>query len=109
MKKKIQEVEQYFRDKLVSGDYEVAVRDSFRWEVLVDGEYTFTLWIGNGANAFTISDILKPSYMFFTFTEEESKKGWAILEEQIALYKKEVVHVQKLEEYERLKKELNIE
>ena len=109
MEDKIQEVEQYFRNKLVSGEYKVVERDAHRWQVLIDGKYNFSMWVANGAPSYTISDILTPSYMFFILTEEEREKGWEVIKVQIDKYKEEVFLAQKRQQYEDLKKELNIE
>lgn len=47
MKQKIEEVQQYFINKLVNADFEIKRGDSNILKVIVDGKYPFVIWIAN--------------------------------------------------------------
>ena len=52
MKDQIKQVHDYFRDKIVNGDYEIIKLEQHTADILIDGEYKFTLWIANGNYSF---------------------------------------------------------
>ena len=47
---KIKEIQDYFRKKIVDGDYEMMIKpDAYSCVILVDGKYEFAIWLSNGA------------------------------------------------------------
>jgi len=49
MKKQIQSIQKYFKDKLLSGEYEVTVPTSEHiTELIIDEEFKFSIWTSNG-------------------------------------------------------------
>ena len=47
MKEKIKEIQDYFKDKILSEDFEVSEVSEHVTTLLVDGEYKFNIWTGN--------------------------------------------------------------
>lgn len=109
MEEKIQEVEQYFRDTLISGDFTVKTTDEFAWSVLIDDKYVFSIWIRNGEDHLHIDSKLYHSYISFQLTEEDKHKIWNVLEPLIIAHERDVNRELKRKQYEALKIELNIE
>lgn len=108
MEEKIQEVEQYFRDKLISGDYAVKSIDKFTWGVLVDDKYLFSLWVANGEYGCEISNTIDKSYMIFKLSDEDKRELWSNLDPLIIAHERDVNMEIKRKQYEALKIELNI-
>jgi len=80
MKDKIQEVHDYFKNKLINGEFIVTSPSKYTIGVRVDDMYDFILWVGNFALPLTVAltnyDI---SYMNITFSEEDRFKLHKIL------------------------------
>lgn len=109
MEDKIQEVEQYFRDKLISGDYVVKSIDRFTWSVLVDDKYVFSLWVANGEYGCGINNTIDKSYMSFELSDEDKREFWSNLNPLIIAHERDVNMEIKRKQFEALKIELNIE
>ena len=71
MKEKIKEIEAYFINRLVEGNYTVDKFEAHFVKVDVDG-YKFTLWTSNGAK-FTSTHESSYNFMDLDFTEEQKK------------------------------------
>jgi len=78
MEKKIKEINNYFRDKIVKGDYEVKTKGTHTWSIIIDEKYHFGLWICNGSSAFSIYqfDSFKPAFMNIEFREADKKAAF---------------------------------
>ena len=75
MKTKIQEVRNYFTDKLTRGLYKVIEAYEHHITVRVDKKYKYSLWLSDNHIHFsTWSD----SFMDLKFTEAQKKTGWKI-------------------------------
>ena len=109
MEEKIQEVEQYFRSKLISGDFTVKCTDRFAWAVLVDNKYTFSIWVANGESGCDISNTIDSCYMVVKLSDADKKELWSNLDPLLMNYKKDADMNEKKRQYELLKIELNIE
>ncbi len=73
MKAQIKEVQQYFKNKLLKGEFEATQLDKFRLKALVDGEYEFVIWVGNmDIPRSTIIYHGDLSFMAVPFLEEEA-------------------------------------
>ena len=75
MKEKIQEVQNYFADKLARGLYKVTDADELCLKVIVDGKYIFGIWLSNGWDNF---GLWSNNFISVEFTEEQQKTGWKI-------------------------------
>ena len=78
MKNKIQAIQKYFVQKIVSGDYKAVKVGSHHTDIIVDGEYPFRIWTANeayglelyggGSNKGTCCNAV-----YITFTKEEQE------------------------------------
>ncbi|NMA74467.1 MAG: hypothetical protein GX963_09980 [Bacteroidales bacterium] len=48
MEKTIKKVQDYFKNKIVSGDYRVVNKTKYAALLLIDNKYHFVIWIANG-------------------------------------------------------------
>ena len=95
MKEKIQEVQNYFADKIARGLYKVSDVDEFCLGIIIDRKYKFSLWHVNGLEYFRTYDG-RGNYMFIKFTDKQKAAG----------FKKASSHVKKWEDTELKEKEL---
>ena len=77
MKNKIQEVQDYFADKLARGLYEKVKVSEHTVKVVVDNEYNFCLWMSNGSNNFE-TWIPGGCFMPVNFTDKQRDAGYKI-------------------------------
>lgn len=108
MKDKIQEVHDYFKNKIINGDYKssgLVKNEASPVKVIVDDEYLFDIWIGNGADYFDVGGIFGEAFMELQFTPAEKKKAYNNISSIIKDTYVQKVRQEKLEIYERLKKE----
>ena len=95
MRQKIQEVQDYFADKIARGLYKVVVIDEYASTVIIDRKYKFSLWYCNGIKFFKTYPG-RDNFMELEFNDVQIKKA----------YKKTMLHVKKWEETEVKDKEL---
>jgi hypothetical protein len=70
MKKQITTIQKYFKDKLLSGEYEISILNSEHViELTIDNEFKFTIWISNSGFEQYIS-----SYFNFIVLQEFTKE-----------------------------------
>tara|TARA_R100000900_G_scaffold144902_1_gene129708 strand:+ start:174 stop:533 length:360 start_codon:yes stop_codon:yes gene_type:complete len=103
----IKEIQDYFRNKIIDGEYEVITADSYTLQVAVDGEYKFCLWTSNGEDMFRLYEGM---YNFIELEFSKEQKGLAFTKCEAARKQAwdEKVRPQKLKELEKLQKELGI-
>lgn len=71
LKIRIKELNDYFAEKLVNGEYEVKGRGKFMIVVNIDG-YRFNIWIANGGlNVQTYGSGFKGNFMELFFSKEQ--------------------------------------
>ena len=104
METKIQEVQEYFKNKIINGQFELTKTDQFTATILIDEKYIFNIWIPNGGNHIRIysSDYEYISFMDIKFSKEEKELVWDHfkgISEKIKLEEKK-------QQFEQLKKEL---
>ena len=101
---KIKEVHDYFKNKIINGDYIVTKKTKYTWTVFLDDTYVFTLWICSGPRNFKCyqSDF---NFMDLKFNLKESTKGFKFIEKLIIEHEKNVLKLERKKEYENLKKE----
>lgn len=109
MRDKINEVYNYFKSKILSGDFLISGVGQYTLYLLIDNKYRFEIWIGNP----NIPEATRCyegslSFMHISFTDEEAIQLREILQPNIVKHKKEVLLKQKEEELLKLKQELNI-
>lgn len=109
MKTKIQEVQDYFKAKILSNDFEIVSLSEYIVELLVDSEYYFYIWAGN----LNYPESTKPyngkqGFIDLPFTDEEAEVLHVILIPSMSKYRKETLLAKKIEEVELLRKELSV-
>jgi len=109
MKTKIKEVHDYFKNKLLLGDFKIIKTEEHTMSVLIDNEYKFTIWIGN----LHIPESRKLydgmyNFMNIKFNVKESLKLNSIIKKPVKQFRETILYNQKLKELENLKKELSI-
>lgn len=106
MKKKIEEVEQYFKNKLLSKDFEIIKIDEFVMTVLIDEKYKFTIWIGNLDIPMTRELYAEGNYMMIALTESDKFKLHTLIVEDVKKHRNISLYLEKLKQIEALKKEV---
>jgi hypothetical protein len=102
---------EYFKGKLVDGDYEFVECDSHLAIIKIDGDFTFKLWICSGVSNFKVYVTNEPdsySNKYFKFTDLEGLnklKAWNTLMPLVETYKKDVLIARKMQELEELQKQ----
>jgi len=107
----LNDVENYFKQKIIDGDFEFKKCGEHTATVLIDEKYEFQLWISNEPkNSFDFYDssfIVKKSTDFMSFrTQKERLDGWRQIKPHVQAYKNKVLKREKQKEFNRLKKEL---
>lgn len=73
MKEKIKEIQDYFKEKLLKGDYKVTSIEEHTCTVLIDDECTFIIWMANGAEHRKLYNLgITQNFIHFYLTQEES-------------------------------------
>ena len=107
IEQQLQDVDDYFKSKVLSGDYEVIETNQHEAVLSVDDKYDFKVWIGNdmpdnifiyGITAFKMPKL----------SDSEKQKAWDILEPKLKAYNETTVKAEKLKQYNKLKKELEL-
>ena len=107
LKKQIKEVQDYFRNKIVDGEYKVIAADDYTLQITIDKEYKFCLWTSNGTSMFRLYEGMF-NFVEFGFSEAEATLAFAKCEEARAQAWEDKIRPQKLKELEKLQKELGI-
>ena len=72
MKEKIQEVQSYFKEKLLRGEFDIIEREAYTYIVSIDEEYEFTIWMKNDPVCRKLYKHSDNNFMHIDLTEEES-------------------------------------
>ncbi len=73
LKIRIKELNDYFAEKLVNGEYDVVNRDKFAVMVNIDG-YRFSIWISNGSSKVQTYWLgFKGNFMELSFNDGQKK------------------------------------
>ena len=108
MKKQIKELQDYFRNQLMEGNFKLKEVQDHTCVITVDGEYDFSLW----KDMKLMKDGLYTSFdarnfMLFDITQEQCLLIDSALRPLLEDHFVNVLYDQKLALYERLKKELS--
>ena len=118
MKTKIKEVHDYFRNKLIKGEFESDKIDEHHINLMIDNKYLFVIWIANEAYGikterriyvYPVTGVMEYMYSFMnlTFRESDKKTLWSKLKPIIKKYNDTILLAEKKRTFERLKRELN--
>ena len=108
---KLQDVTDYFKNKIIAGEFEFKKCGEHTAEVLIDGKYEFHLWIANepknNFDFYRSSFFITESADFLKFrTQKERMAGWRQVKPYVLDYKRNVLKREKQKQLNRLKKEL---
>lgn len=105
IEKQIFEISEYFKKKVIEGDYEIKSHEFYRSQVLVDKKYAFSLLVQDNKVDFLFidSDLLKLEIK----KDEDKKQAFEKLKPKLEEFKKTTLKAQKKAELERLQKEYN--
>ena len=102
MKEKIKEVHDYFKKRIVDGDYEISDVKRNYIVILIDG-YEFSLWTANEDNGLAL---YFDSFMNFVFDKDEKLSIYKMLKPIIVKNKRDVLMVAKKAELKKLEEEI---
>lgn len=106
--KKIKEIQNYFINKVKTGDYKFIKSNDYTAEIIIDDKYEFQMWIGVNKDYYDFYN----SFLFSTSIPISMKglksRGWVHMKKNIKKEDKTAEKRQKMKEFNRLKKELNI-
>ena len=108
METKIKEVQDYFVNKIVKGEYTLERVSHPTATIIIDDRYHFNLWISNGAKYFETYD---PYFNFIPieFTDKEKEIALSVFKDKVRedLEARTIAEIQELEnKIENLKKSL---
>jgi len=103
MKNKIQEINDYFVNKIITKDYEIVKTTLHNFYILIDGEYNFSIWVANQDCGIRTYDVGGDNFMTLTFTKEEKEIIWNNVKDFLKQKELEI----KMKQFEQLKQELH--
>jgi hypothetical protein len=106
-KETILAVQEYFKQKLINGEFEIKEFSQYVIHIVIDKDFDFALWVSNGSDRLRTYEG-EDSFMKLIFNEKEKKSVWKNLDKPLADFKNGDLHSQKLAAYENLRKELNL-
>jgi len=108
--KKLEEVSNYFKQKVIKGDFEFKKCDKQTATILINGKYEFDVWIANDPKTsfdFYDGNLFINNNLFPSFdTQKERLAGWRKIKPYVEEYKEKQLKRQKQKEINRLTKEL---
>ena len=106
---KIKEIQDYFINKVKNGDYEIIKIGEHTTHIKIDGLYEFTMWTCNGKSSY---DFYDNSFLSITNCNISMKgltsRGWTHMKKHLNGEIAKKARREKMKEFNRLKKELNI-
>ena len=105
---KLYEISEYFKSKLLTGDYEFIECGSCTAKILIDGKYTIEAWIANDPKtSFDFYDHhLSGLKLTGLSTQKERVTGWDHIKPHIQQYKTIALKEAKLKQIIQLEKEI---
>jgi len=113
LEKKIEDIQNYFKGKILSGDFEEVQSTRHEWWIKVDNKFDFIFWVANGVECFNqyygTDEGANHHYNFIklTFTENEAQVVWKARIEKKEEYFNKIRDEAEKAQYERLKKKFN--
>lgn len=112
MKEQLKELRKYFLNKILKGDYELGKIDAHCLKLKVDKEFLFCFWVANndyGIKQYNGFDEDINTLSLGKLTVKQKQKLWGNFKNPYMDNKKNVILKEKKEQFEKLKKELNIQ
>lgn len=111
IKKALKDVSNYFKKKIISGDFEFKSCGDCTATVVIDDKYTFELWIANEPKfnfGFHSIGYGFASFDSFNFeTEKERLLGWKQVKPHVNAYRQKVLIREKQKQIDKLQKEID--
>ncbi len=106
---KIKELQDYFINKVKTGDYKVIKISEHTTLIKIDDLYEFTMWTANGKFSYDFyeNSFLSSSPLSISMKGLESR-GWIHMKKHLTGEIAKKARREKMKEFNRLKKELNI-
>ena len=109
---KLTEIGDYFKHKIISGDFKFISCDEYTAKVIIDERHDFQLWISNDPkehfNFYSSSFLLDKAIDYLRFTTEKQRlAGWRKIKPHVKNYRKTILKKEKQKEIDRLKKEIS--
>jgi hypothetical protein len=106
---KIKELQDYFINKVIIGDYEIIKIGEYTTLIKIDGLYEFYMWTGGGKNNYDFYETSFLSTVNISITMKGLKsKGWVYMKKYLTGEIAKEAIKEKMKAFNRLKKELNI-
>ena len=107
MKKQIKKVQDYFKSKLLSFDFEIKHVSEHIMRIIIDSEYEFTIWIGN-PNIPESRKLYRNEFnvIYFELTDDEAKSLHEYLMPAIKEFRKNTLLEQKRRDLKKLEEEI---
>lgn len=107
MKEKIEEVQAYFKSKMLNGEFTIVRMTQFTAELLIDGEFKFVIWTGN-VDIPTTRKIYDSaiSFMDLKLTDTDAKKLDRFLKPEIKKFIAKDLLQSKRAELKKLEREI---
>lgn len=106
---KIKEIQEYFINKVKTGDYKVLKVEEHTTGIIIDNLYEFSMWTANGKEHYNFyeNSFLSTKGLEITMKGLESR-GWNHMKKHLTGEIAKKARREKMKEFNRLKKELNI-
>ena len=111
MNEKINEVRDYFKSKLLAGDFEIVKIGTHELELKIDGMYLFNIWIGNldvPSSRNQYNGCYLRNFMELSLSEDECILIDIIVNQLVCERRRIADHEEKMKQFIQLKSELNI-
>ncbi len=105
METKIQEVQDYFKNKILEGDFKLIQIEQYECTLLIDSKYPFQVWLGNFDRP-ELRYITKTSFMNIELNDAECIYLHGLIQFDIRHYRTSKLIDEKLQEVRELKAEL---
>lgn len=102
MKNKIKEVQDYFKAKILAGDFEVKKVTTRITNIVVDGEFNFAIWAYYSFEQWSYDNCM----YLGEFSKEEQEKGLELFRKVIEKDRLKKLQSEKLKQFNEMKKEL---
>ena len=112
MKEKIKEVQDYFKKKLLSGQFKVTEISEHLLHITIDGNYTFCIWVGNPNLPNTRdqhSTDCDNNFIHLNLNQKERITLHSRTKKIVSKYRKDVLVKEKRNKIKKLERELKAE
>ena len=86
MEEKIKEVQDYFKNKLLKGEFETTKITDYWIKLVIDSKYNFFIWMANQEINVRLYES-ETNFMLFDLSSEEKKIIWDLLNTVLDNYK----------------------